>query len=77
MSEFVVKVPGVDIDDATRSELIDDIRSLVRLRVARDLLLKRSDRLLKESVLSNGECSLLAKRSEEDIVKEWRKRGWL
>jgi hypothetical protein len=77
MSEFVIKFPGVRIDEASKAELIEDIRSLVRLRVARDMILKRSDRLLRESALSDEDCEKLSSAAEKDIVVEWRKRGWL
>lgn len=77
MSELVIKVPDVRMDKAARSELIEDIRSLVRLRMARDRIFTRSDALLKESALSDEECGRLADAAEEDIIVEWRKRGWL
>ena len=77
MSELVVRVPGISVDEQTKSALQEDIRAVVRLRLARELLLKRLDKLLAESTLTEEECLLLGERVKDEVVAEWRRRGWL
>jgi hypothetical protein len=77
MSEIVVRVPGISVDEQTKSALQEDIRAVVRLRLARELLLKRLDTLLAESTLTEEECLLLGERVKDEVVAEWRRRGWL
>ena len=43
MGELVIKIPGIELDEKTKSELKEDIKSVIRLRLARELLLKRMD----------------------------------
>ncbi|MBN2014478.1 MAG: hypothetical protein JW778_04805 [Candidatus Altiarchaeota archaeon] len=77
MAEIVVKLPGVRLDKATASELRADIKSLVRLRLTRDLILKRVDKLLEKSELTDEQCSKLSRSAEGEIISEWKRQGWL
>lgn len=77
MGEVVVEIPGVKLDKKTRSELKEDIRAVVRLRLARELILKRLDKLLESSTLTDADCLVLGDKVKEGVVKEWKKRGWL
>lgn len=77
MCEIVVEVPGVKIDKKTISEMREDIRSVVRLRLARKLLLKRLDKMLENSTLTDKDCLILGDKVKEGVAEEWKKRGWL
>ena len=74
---IVVKVPDVSLDAGTKALLAEDIQAVVRLRLARELLLKRLDTLLAGSTLTEEECLLLGERVKGEVVAEWRRRGWL
>lgn len=77
MGELVVKVPGIELDEKIMSELKEDIRSVIRLRLARELLLKRLDKMLENSTLTDADCLLLGDKAKEGVAEEWRRHGWL
>jgi len=77
MAELVVKVPGIELDEKTMSELKEDIRSVIRLRLARELLLKRLDKMMENSTLTDEDCLLLGDKAKEGVAEEWRRHGWL
>ncbi len=77
MGELVVKVPGIKLDEKTLSELKGDIRAVIRLRLARELLLKRLDKMLENSTLTDEDCLLLGDKAKEGVAEEWRRHGWL
>ena len=77
MGELVVKVPGIELDEKTLSELKEDIRAVIRLRLARELLLKRLDKMLENSTLTDEDCLLLGDKAKEGVAEEWRRHGWL
>ena len=52
MGELVIKIPGIELDEKTKSELKEDIKSVIRLRLARELLLKRMDSPTRELITS-------------------------
>ena len=69
--------PGIELDEKTKSELREDIKSVIRLRLARELLLKRLDKMLENSTLTDEECLLLGDKVKEGVAEEWKRRGWL
>lgn len=75
MAEIVVEVPGVKLDKKTISELKGDIISVVRLKLARELILKRLDKMLENSELTEEDAMLLGEKAKDNILKEWNKRG--
>ncbi|HAB51148.1 MAG TPA: hypothetical protein DCE80_03065 [Ignavibacteriales bacterium] len=77
MAELIIEVPNVKLDEKTMSELREDIKSVVRLRLAKELLLKRLDEILKHSTLTEEECLLLGDKTKEGVAEEWKKKGWL
>ena len=77
MVELVIKIPGIELDEKTKSELREDIKSVIRLRQARELLLKRLDKMLENSTLTDEDCLLLGDKVKEGVVAEWKRRGWL
>ena len=77
MVELVIKIPGIELDEKTKSELREDIKSVIRLRLARELLLKRMDKMLENSTLTDEECLLLGDKVKEGVAEEWKRRGWL
>ena len=77
MVELVIKIPGIELDEKTKSELREDIKSVIRLRQARELLLKRLDKMLENSTLTDEDCLLLGDKVKEGVAEEWRRRGWL
>ena len=77
MGELVIKILGIELDEKTKSELREDIKSVIRLRLARELLLKRMDKMLENSTLTDEECLLLGDKVKEGVAEEWKRRGWL
>ena len=77
MGELVIKIPGIELDEKTKSALKEDIKSVIRLRLARELLLKRMDKMLANSTLTDEDCLLLGDKVKEGVAEEWRRRGWL
>ncbi len=77
MGEVVIKILGIELDEKTKSELRADIKSVIRLRLARELLLKRMDKMLENSTLTDEECLLLGDKVKEGVAEEWKRRGWL
>lgn len=77
MAELVIKLPGIELDEKTIFELKEDIKSVIRLRLARELLLKRLDKMLANSTLTDEECLLLGDKVKEGVAEEWKRRGWL
>ena len=77
MAELVIKIPGIELNEKTKSELKEDIKSVIRLRLAKELLLKRMDKMLANSTLTDEDCLLLSDKVKEGVADEWRRRGWL
>lgn len=77
MVEIVVKIPEIKLDKQARSELEEDVRSVVRLRLARGMILKRLDKILENSTLTDEECLALGRKVKVGVAEEWRRRGWL
>ena len=77
MGEVVIKILGIELDEKTKSELREDIKSVIRLRLARELLLKRLDKMLENSTLTDEDCLLLGDKVKEGVAEEWKRRGWL
>ena len=77
MAELVIKIPGIELDEETKSALKEDIRAVIRLRLARELLLKRMDKMLANATLTDEDCLLLGDKVKEGVAEEWKRRGWL
>jgi hypothetical protein len=77
MAKLVVEIPEVKLDEKTMSELREDIKSVVRLRLAREKLLKRLDKMLEDSTLTDEDCLILGEEAKEGVAEEWKRRGWL
>ncbi len=73
MAELVIKIPEIELDEKTKSELKEDIKSLIRLRLARKLLLKRLDKMLENSTLTDENCLLLGDKVKEGVAEEWKR----
>jgi|APCry4251928382_1046606.scaffolds.fasta_scaffold107464_1 hypothetical protein len=77
MAQVVVNIPGVKLDKKGLSELQNDIRSVVRLRLARDSILKRLDEMLQNSELSDEDCMILGNEAKQNVADKWAQRGWM
>ena len=77
MAEIVVKIPEIELDERTMSKLEGDVRSVVRLRLARELILKRLDKMLENSTLTDEECVAFGIRVKKGVAEQWRRRRWL
>ena len=77
MAELVVKIPGVRLDKKSKFKLKEDIKFFMKLKLTRDLLLKRWEKLLEKSKLTSEECAKLSKIAEQDMLEEWKKKGWI
>lgn len=76
MGEIRVKIPD-EFDEQTISELEGDVRSVVRLRLAKEIILKRLDKILEDSTLTDEECLALGRNVKERVAEEWRRKDWL
>lgn len=77
MTEILIKIPEIKLDNKTRLKLKDDIRSVIRLRLARELMIKKLDKMLEKSTLTDRDCLILGDKVKEAVTKEWHRRGWL
>ena len=67
MGELVIKIPGIELDEKTKSELKEDIKSVIRLRLARELLLKRMDKMLENSTLIVKSLQLTKRKRKKSV----------
>ena len=76
--EVVVKVSdNMKIDNRLFSEIEKEIASAVRLKLAKDMLLKDLDKILSESELSDEDCIRLGRIANKSSLSLWKKKGWL
>ncbi|ADC66573.1 hypothetical protein Ferp_2465 [Ferroglobus placidus DSM 10642] len=76
MVEIVIKMPE-EIDEKLLAEIQEEIRRIVKLRLARELLLKEWDERFSRSELSDEECLELGKEVNRAALKIWKEKGWL
>jgi len=50
---------------------------IVRLRLARELLLKEWEKRFSKSELTEAECLELGKEVNKAVLKLWKEKGWL
>ena len=74
MEEIIVKVP-VEVDEELLEKLKKDIDVVVRLRVARELLLKEWDKRFAKSELTEEECLELGREVNRASLKAWKEKG--
>jgi hypothetical protein len=74
MREIIVKIP-VEVDEELLEKLKKDIDVVVRLRVARELLLKEWDKRFAKSELTEEECLELGKEVSRASLKAWKEKG--
>lgn len=72
--EIIVKVP-VEVDEELLEKLKKDIDVVVRLRVARELLLKEWDKRFAKSELMEEECLELGREVNRASLKAWKEKG--
>ena len=75
MIELKIKIPEeFKLDEKTKLELEKDLESVVRLRLAKNLILKRLDELLKDSKLTEEECLKLGKDVNTAMIKKMERK---
>ena len=42
-----------------------------------ELVVKRLDKMLENSTLTDEDCLLLGDKVKEGVAEEWKRRGWL
>ncbi|MEM2950878.1 MAG: hypothetical protein QXV52_07270 [Nitrososphaeria archaeon] len=76
MSEIIVKIPK-EVDKRLLAKLKRDIDAIVRLRVARELLLEEWDKRFAGSKLTEEECLELGRKVNRSTLKMWKEKGWI
>ncbi len=76
MAEFVVRIP-TEVSEELLAKLKKDIDVVVRLRVARELLLKEWGERFARSVLTEEECLTLGREVNRASLKLWKEKGWV
>ncbi|MBO3755321.1 hypothetical protein KEJ21_07530 [Candidatus Bathyarchaeota archaeon] len=76
MTEIVVRIP-TEVSEELLARLKKDIDMVVRLRVARELLLKEWDERLARSNLTEEECLTLGREVNKVSLKLWKQKGWV
>ncbi|NOZ76347.1 MAG: hypothetical protein GXO65_01420 [Euryarchaeota archaeon] len=76
MGEIVVKIPG-EVDSKFMSELEKDIKAVVRLKMARRMLMEEWDQRFAKSKLTEDECLSLGKAANKAALKRWKEEKWL
>ncbi len=76
MTEIVVRIP-TEVSEELLARLKKDIDMAVRLRVARELLLKEWDERLARSNLMEEECLTLGREVNKASLKLWKQKGWV
>ncbi|RLJ02050.1 MAG: hypothetical protein DRP10_02400 [Candidatus Aenigmatarchaeota archaeon] len=77
MAEIVVEIPELKLDRKFFEELERDINATIRLKVARELLLKEWDKRFSKSELTDEECLRLGREINKASFKHWKEMGWL
>jgi len=77
MAEIVVEIPELKLDRKFFEELERDINATIRLKVARELLLKEWDKRFSKSELTEEECLRLGREINKASFKHWKEMGWL
>ena len=77
MAEIVVEIPELKLDRKFFEELERDINATIRLKVARELLLKEWDKRFSKSELTDDECLRLGREINKASFKHWKEMGWL
>ncbi len=77
MVEIVVEIPELKLGKQFFEELERDINTTVRLRLARELLLKEWDKRFSKSELTDEECLKLGRKVNKASFKHWKEMGWL
>ncbi|MGB9718918.1 MAG: hypothetical protein ACPL4E_10895 [Thermoproteota archaeon] len=76
MAEIVVRIP-TEVSEELLAKLKKDIDVVVRLRVARELLLKEWGERFARSVLTEEECLTLGREVNRASLKLWKEKGWV
>lgn len=76
MAEIVVRIP-TEVSEELLAKLRKDIDVVVRLRVARELLLKEWDERFARSNLTEEECLTLGREVDKESLKLWKEKGWV
>ncbi|MBS7612618.1 hypothetical protein KEJ27_10560 [Candidatus Bathyarchaeota archaeon] len=76
MTEIVVRIP-TEVSEELLARLKKDIDMVVRLRVARELLLEKWDERLARSNLTEEECLTLGREVNKASLKLWKQKGWV
>ncbi|MCD6478510.1 MAG: hypothetical protein J7L44_01335 [Candidatus Diapherotrites archaeon] len=77
MVEVKVEILEKGIDKATVKELEKDIKKMIKLRLAKELLVKEWDRRFSRSKLTDRECIALGKKVNLAALERWKAEGWL
>jgi len=77
MAEIVVEIPELKLDKQFFEELERDINATIRLKIARELLLKEWDKRFSKSELTDEECLRLGREINKASYKHWKEMGLL
>jgi|YelNatPaOPRAMG01_1025707.scaffolds.fasta_scaffold227516_1 hypothetical protein len=76
MTEIIIKIP-TEVSEELLAKLKKDINAVIRLRIARELLLKEWDKRFANSTLTEEECLKLGKEVNKASLKLWKEKEWI
>lgn len=71
-----VKIEIPERFDVDKEELSKSIKNFVRLKLARNLMLKRLDTLLKDSEITEEEATALGREVKKDRFETLKRMGY-
>jgi len=74
--DLKIEIPA-EMDPKELEKFERDIKLFVKLRMARDLLLREWNKRFSKSKLSEGECIELGREVNKTSFKVWKEKGWL
>jgi len=72
---IVIKIPKLDLEKKLKEELKKGIETFARIEIARLLLLKKWNKILRKSKLTEKDCIELARLAKRETYEELKKLG--
>jgi hypothetical protein len=75
MADIVINIPQARMSRKLLKELEKDIRALVRMRLAREMLLSEWDKKLSRSALTDSDALVLGSKANKAAFKRLKEQG--
>lgn len=72
---IVIKIPKLNLEKKLKEELKKEIKTFARIEIARLLLLKKWNKILRKSKLTEKDCIKLARLAKRETYEELKKLG--